>query len=273
MAIEFPRPQLPAKIALGMFCDAKLSLFEWCSPKSARVESGLAWLTERAFAGTVDQNFWWVGPDFSACAQALITLKNALSPGSFTIPSRTPALTLLNGAMLHFRPAENPNVLYGDSVYACVLDQAVHVSEKSYRALQETLANTRAPWRITSTVGGRANWFNELARESEDDPTSGIFYTRFNALDACEAGLLAQEDIDYARATLPDHMFRALYLAQPYDDRIEAAYKASDPRIMRDEELAIIAGLNPESINSISDGELLKLIHPNLNESNSTLVH
>ena len=65
-----------------------------------------------------------------------------------------------------------------------------------------------------------------------------------------------------------------LIMKHTFNASPERVYQAwTDPRIMRDEELAIIAGLNPESINSISDGELLKLIHPNLNESNSTLVH
>lgn len=257
--IEFPRPALPAKIAAPLFSPSRLAIFEWLSPKSFRVESGLAWLIEKAFAGTRDQNFWWVGPDFSACNIAQTILRSGLTPGSFTIPGRAPATVLINGATIHFRNADNIGLLYSDSVFACVVDQAVLIHEKAWSALRDTLANTRAPVRIISTVAGRDNWFHNLARRAESGDEKDLIYTRFNALDALEEDILSQDDIDYARASLPDHVFRALYLAQPYDDRIESAYKANDPKLMTDAELAIIAGLDPQTIGDVSSSFLEEL--------------
>jgi hypothetical protein len=276
-SIEFPRPDLPAKASAAVFNDAKLAIVEWCSPRSFRVESGLAWLAERAFGGEKDQNFWWVGPDYASVSSAMTILKSALTEGCYTIPSRTTAFALINGTVIYFRSAENVNALYADDVFACVIDQAIHVPEKAWRALQETLANTRAPARIVSTVAGTNNWFNELARKAEDESegfgeevihasvipsannANSLTYSRFSALDALAEGIIEQEDIDYARASLPDHIFRALYLAVPYDPRIETAHKAGDPKLMTDAELAVIANLDPGTLHEISDSELEKL--------------
>ena len=257
--IEFPRPELPAKASAAVFTSARLGIAEWASPKSFRVETGLAWLAEQAFLGKQDQNFWWVGPDFSSCANAMTLLRSALSPGSYAVPGRQAAMIFPNGAILWFRSGENTSALYSDSTYAAVVDNAIHLPEKSWQALRETLANTRAPARLISTVAGRDNWFNALARQAERGEAPDTTYARFTALDLLEEGLLTQADLDYARATLPDHIFRALYLAQPYDDRIEAAHKASDPKLMTDAELAIIAGLDPAELLRISDEVLHRI--------------
>lgn len=183
-------------------------------------------------------------------------LKKALTEGSYTQVSRAAALVLLNGATIWFRSAENIASLYSDSVSAAVIDNATQIPEKAWLALRETLANTRAPVRIISTVAGRDNWFNEMARRVETEPEPELNYAKFSALDAIEEGIMSSADLEYARATLPDHIFRAMYLCEPYDDRVEAAHRAADPRMMTDEELAIIAGLDPSVISSISDETL-----------------
>jgi hypothetical protein len=260
--IEFSQPNLPDKIAQSVFNDASIAACEWCSPRSFRLEAGLAWLASRAFVGEKDQQFWFIGPDFGACVSAMNTLKGALTPGSFTPAQRAPAFNLINGSSLFFKSAENINALFADAVFAAVIDQAIHVPEKAWSALQRTFANTHTPLRVLSTVAGRANWFYDFARQVERDNTSEperYFFSRFSCYDALEAELIEQEDIDYARATLPDHVFRALYLAEAYDDRIEAAHKAADARLMTDTELAIIANIDPNELDAISDEELASL--------------
>lgn len=256
--IEFPRPSLPPKVASSVFVEDSLAVCEWCSPKSFRVEAGLAWLTEQAAKGNSNQHFWWIGKGFGEAAAAFSLLKSSLTPGSFTVPSRASALVLINGATIVFKSGEVATTLYADNVHAAVMDLAIHIPEKSYEALSETLANTHGKARILSTVAENSNWFHQLARRVETDLALGT-YSRFTAFDAREYGLIGDDSIEHARATLPDHLFRALYLADPYDDRVESAYRAGDPRLMSDAELAIIASLDPLSLSSISDEELQQL--------------
>lgn len=280
MSIEFPRPSLPPKVADAVFTPAQLAVAEWMSPKSFRVEAGLAWLTERAFGGKPGQNFWWIGESFTAASAALAILKSSLTPGSFTVPNRVPAIVLLNSATIWFRPGDNPNVLFSDSVFAVVVDNAIHVPERSWAALSETMANTHAPARIISTVGNQSNWFNQFARKIEVQVAGQsersaaertVAYSRFTALDALEYGLLSQADIDVAGATLPSHLFRALYLAEPYDDRVESAHRIGDPRLMSDAELAIIAGLDPVTIGEVPNEDLLRLTNPSFERSEALM--
>lgn len=260
--IEFPKPQLPDLVSAAVFVDATIAVAEWCSPKSFRLESGLAWLASRAFTGEKDQQFWWIGPDFGSCVNAMNTLKGALTPGSFSPAPRAPAFNLINGAVMSFKSAENINALFADAVFAATIDEAIHVPAKAWEALQRTFANAHTPLRILSTVAGRNNWWYEFARhvENESQNDSARFhYSRYSALEAVEDGVLEEPDIEYARATLPNHVFRALYLAEAYDDRIEAAHKAADVRLMSDTELCIIANIDPHEIDFISDEELSTL--------------
>lgn len=258
--IEFPRPELPSRVAETVFNSSKLHVVEWMGPKSFRVEAGLAWLTERAFEGNQDQEFWWIGPDYGSGASANALLRSALTSGSYTVPGRSLSLTLINGATISFKNAELPNTLHSDRCMAAIIDRAVDIPERSWLAIRDTIATTLAPARIISTVAGKDNWFNELARRAEAAEDNSIGYSRFSCLDAIEEELLTQADIDYARATLPDHSFRALYLAQPYDDRVESAHRARDPKLLTDAELAIIAGLDPTTLNDESSIAFLKAL-------------
>jgi hypothetical protein len=66
-------------------------------------------------------------------------------------------------------------------------------------------------------VKGRKNFFYKLARRAEGGEPD-MHYARITAYDAVEAGVLDKEEIEDAQRTLPDHVFRELYLAEPADD-------------------------------------------------------
>jgi hypothetical protein len=266
--LELSKPNLPARVNDTVFVDATIAVAEWCSPKSFRLEAGLAWLASLAFVADKDAQFWWIGPDFGSCVNAMDALRSALTPGSFSPAPRAAEFKLINGASLVFKNAENPNTLFADAVSAAVIDQAFNVTDKAWIALQRTFANAHTTLRTLSTVSSRSNWFYDFARQVERDNLTEpdrYCFSRFTALDALEIGLISKEDIDYAKATLPDHIYRALYLAEAYDDRIEAAHKAADASLMTDTELAIIANIDPEILDSVSDEELRKLSQPSLN--------
>ena len=223
----------------------------------------MAWLVERAFGGLKDQNFWWIGPNYAAVMTGLQILKSALTVGSYTQLARSSAMVLINGATIWFKSSESVYSLYSDSVSAAVVDNAVHIPEKSWEALRETLVNSQSPTRIVSTVAGRDNWFNLLARKAESEPTNQIGYSKFTSLDALFHNIISSDSISVAQSTLPSHIFRAMYLCEPYDDRVEAAQKAQDPRLMTDEELAIVAGLDPTMIATIDDPVLESITQEN----------
>ncbi len=126
-------------------------------------------------------------------------------------------LTLANGAVIWLKGSDNPDSLFGEDVYAAVIDEATRCKETTWHALPTTLTATAGPMRIIGNVRGRKNWAYPLARKAEAGEPE-MHYARLIAHDAVEAGILAAEEIEDARRQLPETVFRELYLAEPSDD-------------------------------------------------------
>lgn len=168
-------------------------------------------------AGKAGQNFWWVAPVYTQAEIAYRRMKRGFPPGMLRSNDTDRFVTLPNGATIWFKSAEKPDNLYGEDVYAAVVDEASRCREESWIAVRSTLTATRGPIRIIGNVKGRRNWAYALARKAEaGDPA--MSYKRITAYDAIQAGILAQEEIDQARSDLPEAVFRELYLAEPSDD-------------------------------------------------------
>ena len=122
-----------------------------------------------------------------------------------------------NGCYIHFKGADKPDSLYGEDVYAAVIDEASRVKEDAWYAIRSTLTATKGPLRIIGNVKGRKNWAYKLgvmAKAGEAD----MSYHKLTAYDAVEAGVLDLAEIEDAKAKLPEQVFRELYLAEPSDD-------------------------------------------------------
>ena len=114
------------------------------------------------------------------------------------------------------------NSLYGEDVYAAVIDEASRFKEEAYIAVRTTLTYTKGPIRIIGNVRGRKNFFFKMARRAERAQMLGIpsdaGYHKIVAADAVAAGVLDQAEIDEAREQMPEQWFRELYLAEASDD-------------------------------------------------------
>jgi hypothetical protein len=200
-----------------MFCKERWGLIE-ASTKSGKTVSAMAWLTEQALMGQAGWNYWWVAPGYSQAEIAFRRIKAGLTKGSFTsTESPTPRITVLSGAVMWFKSGDNADALYGEDVYAAVIDEASRVTEPCWHAVRSTLTATRGPCRIIGNVKGRKNWFFTMARQAEGG-ASGMHYAKITVDDAVAAGVLDPEEIEDARRTLPEAIFRELYYAEPGDD-------------------------------------------------------
>lgn len=164
--------------------------------------------------GRPGQAFWWVAPVYPQAKIAFRRLKERFDESLFKANESELTITLANGATIYFKSGEKADNLYGDDVYAAVLDEASRMREESWFAVRSTVTKTRGPIRIIGNVAGRRNWAYQLARKAE----AGIpdwHYAKIVAWDAVEAGVLAKDEVEQARAQLPDNVFRELYLAEP----------------------------------------------------------
>lgn len=126
-------------------------------------------------------------------------------------------ITLANGAVIMFKSADKPDSLYGEDVYAAVMDEASRCKEEAWIALRSTLTATRGPVRIIGNVKGRKNWAYRMARQAQAGAPNMAFF-KITAWDAVAAGILEREEIEDAERVLPADVFRQLYLAEPADD-------------------------------------------------------
>lgn len=200
----------------AFFNDYRYSIIE-ASTKAGKTVGAMAWLFEQALFGKDGQNFWWIAPIHAQARIAYRRMKRGLPEELFEPNESELTITLEHGPVVWFKSGDNPDSLYGEDVYGAVVDEASRVKEESWYAARSTLTATRAPVRLIGNVKGRKNFFYKLARRAESK-APGMFYRKITAYDAVAAGVLDAEEIEDARATLPDHVFRELYLAEPTDD-------------------------------------------------------
>ena len=127
----------------------------------------ISWLLEQAMHGRPGQAYWWLSPVYPQAKIAYRRLKRGIPQSLYTSNESEMTVTLLNGAVISFRSAEKPDNLYGEDVYAAVLDEATRMREEAWHAIRSTLTATRGPIRIIGNVKGRRNWAYQLARRAE----------------------------------------------------------------------------------------------------------
>lgn len=208
-AIFYPRDSSGA-IARFSFIEA--------ATKTGKTVGCIAWLFEQALFAKDGNNFWWVAPVYKQAEIAFTRMKRAYPVGTFDANEGDLILkVVVSGAIIWFKSAEKPDNLYGEDVYAAVIDEASRMREESWHAIRSTLTATRGPCRFIGNVKGRKNWFYALARKAEHGE-AGMAYFKILASDAVAAGVLADAEIQEAKRDLPEQVFRELYLAEPSDD-------------------------------------------------------
>lgn len=215
--IEYVRPHLYAKQAAFLFTPARYSVVE-ASTKSGKTVGCLVWLFEQAaLHGAPGRNYWWVAPIRDVSKIAFRRMKRAIPRELYTANESELTLTLANGAVLWFKGADHPDSLYGEDVYAAVIDEATRCKAEAWHAVRSTLTATRGPVRIIGNVKGRKNWAYQLARRAESGEPD-MAYFKLTAHDAVEGGVLDAAEVEDAKRALPADVFRELYLAEPSDD-------------------------------------------------------
>lgn len=221
LTIRYRRPWVYPQQEEFLFTDRRYSLVE-ATTKSGKTTGCLIWLNEKAcLEGFHGWNGWWVAPIREQAKIAYDRLKRFIGPAAETFGFKFNETELSvrypNGAKLWFKGADKPDSLYGEDVYAAVLDEASRMKEGSWHAVRTTLTATQGPIRIIGNVKGKKNWFYQLARKAQTGEP-GMFYMKLTADHAVNAGVLPAEEIADAKRLLPDAVFRELYYAEATDD-------------------------------------------------------
>lgn len=220
--IVFEGATLYPKQRAAIYDKARISCIE-SSTKAGKTVGALAWIIEQGLRGQPGQNYWWVAPVYTQTEIAFRRCWGMLEPLKQMCKRNQSAFFIMlpNGARIMFKSGERPDDLYGEDVFACVMDEASRMREESWHAIRSTLTATRGPVRIIGNVRGRKNWFYRLSRLAESG-VDGMAFHRITAWDAVEAGVLEREEIDSAKRDFirlgQEDVFRQLYMAEALDD-------------------------------------------------------
>lgn len=209
-------PELYDKQRRAIFAPERYSWIE-ASTKAGKTFGCIIWLLVMALRCKAGQNVWWVAP-VGAQAQIAFERLRAYLPRSLYKENLTEkSISIKDAGKIWFKGADRPDSLYGEDVYAAVIDEASRVKSDAWTAVRSTLTATQAPLRIIGNVKGRSNWFYKGSRRAQQG-AKGHHYAKLTAYDAAEAGIFPVSEIEDARETLPEHVFKELYLAEPSDD-------------------------------------------------------
>lgn len=224
--IPYERPFLYPKQKRAFFNDMRYSYVE-ASTKAGKTHACIVWIVEKAVLdGFQGWNGWWVAPTTAQAKIAMRRIKNATPKEFFRHNDSEGWIEFINGARIWFKSAEKPDNLYGEDVYAAVLDEASRARMDSFKALRSTLTATRGTLRLIGNVDGKSNWFymacraieRDMARPVHERKRQNAEYHRITAWDAVEAGVLDRDEVLDAQNTLPDEDFKELYEAIAQDD-------------------------------------------------------
>ena len=186
--------------------------------KCGKTASHIIWLFEQALNLKANQSVWWVAPVYQQAEIAFRRMKSQVNVKDFFISNESKlVLTLPTGARIEFKSGEKPDNLYGDDVYAAVIDEASRMREESWYAMRSTLTATKGKCKLIGNVKGKKNWFYKLGERARQGEADYKFF-KITAYDAANEGILDINEIEQAKKDLPEHIFKELYLAEPADD-------------------------------------------------------
>lgn len=195
----------------------------------------LAWLieeTEYVAASIGNPRFLWIAPVLGQAEIAFMrAYQEVLNVDAVELHKTNRTITLPSGAVLVFRSAERPDLIYGEDYWGVVIDEASDMKEDAWRAAISTTNHTRGRFRIITNVRSRRNWAYRHARRVEKGELDGWEHHQLNQNDAIEAGIVdAATDSDF-RSWLEASVYQMIYFNEVGDD---GTIQIDTPKITRE---------------------------------------
>jgi hypothetical protein len=218
MDITVIRPKLTSYQKKMLYGDERFTITE-ASTKVGKTFSHLWWLFEEALKSEKKgANYWWVAPVYPQAEIAFNRLRRTIAQyHTFVVNISKLSIECPNGAIIVFKSAEKPDNLYGEDVYAVVMDEFTRAREEAWFAIRSTLTATKGKCKLIGNAKGKKNWGYLLgAKARSGEPNYA--YHRITAYDAANEGIISIEEIEQAKRDLPERVFKELYLAEPQED-------------------------------------------------------
>ena len=158
----------------------------------------------------------WVAPVYSQTTKVLKELEKAIIKSGIIEKSNNSEnyIELKNGTQIYFRSAERYDNIRGYTFDYCIIDEAAFIKEEAWNeAIRPTLAVRGKKVLFLSTPKGK-NWFYNLYNLGNSDDYINYKSYRGSSYDT---PFIDKEEINDAKKTLPENVFRQEYMADFID--------------------------------------------------------
>lgn len=177
--------------------------------------AALNWILE----GALNHRGWncmWVAPTYRQSRYAFKRLMSALRlSGGMSIISRVSesdmVIEFVNHSLISFRTAENYDNLRAEGINRLVIDEAARIPKAAWEeVLRPAISDTGGDVMFISTPKGR-NWFYHLWLMGKNPEYPEYQSWQFPSSDNPK---IRPEDIELARKTLPENVFKQEFMAE-----------------------------------------------------------
>ena len=156
----------------------------------------------------------WISPVYSQANKIQKELYAAIAKSGIVANNNFSSneLTFKNGSTVIFRSAERYDNIRGETLSAAILDEAAFMKDEAWtEAIKPTLLVKGKKVLFISTPKGAGTWFYNLFQlgVSDDHPN----YRSYTG-SSYDTPYIDAEEIDEAKRTLPEKVFRQEYLAE-----------------------------------------------------------
>ena len=158
---------------------------------------------------------WWIGPTFPVASIGWREIKRMVN-GVWADKSETERMLCLpTGGEIWVKSADNPDSLRGEGLDLAIFDECGFTKEAAWdEAIRPALADRRGEAIFISTPKGK-NWFFRLFVDGQDSSKAGWSAHHHPTADN---PYIPAEDIEEARLSTPDRIFRQEWLAEFMED-------------------------------------------------------
>lgn len=217
--IELYKPH-PKQLAIHEALDRKDIMY--CVVPTGRQFGKTSLAENQAVKWAVDNAGWniaWISPTYKQCKKVFREMKNNLGkcPAYSKPPNQSDLIFhFSNGSQLIFYSAEAYDSIRGESFDAIICDEFRFFHKFAWsEGIKPTLTVTGKKCLIISTPKGKGEFYN-LYQLGKTEPR----YISFNAT-SYDNPYANKSEIDDAKRTLPDHIFKQEYLAEFLEDGSE----------------------------------------------------
>jgi len=159
----------------------------------------------------------WVSPVYSQAKKVFTELTATIAGTGLTksVNKSELTITFINGSIIYFRSGEREDTLRGYTLDYLIIDESAYIKDQVWKTvLRPTVLVRGKKVLFISTPKGK-NWFYEVAMRGYGDEYPQ--YKTFHAT-SFDTPFITKEELEEAKLSLPDNIYRQEILAEFMDD-------------------------------------------------------